>query len=414
MSRLSVLLTLLGALVLSPLTAQQLVSSLEGVVEEGAVHRVHIELPDSAIVQSVFADAAHPMIITASAGFHQADGSALLAGSSQLGITDSWFTVGQPIGPNDTYVTGSAAWQSASAAFAGGGDFVCNDDFGGAFFLIPPADQGLAATGKVLLAQLVSADTVEVELNVQWKAAAGEPSQYAYGLTLQLLPPSGCTDDSAENYDSGALVDDGSCTWPTGAFEGLSYEMAQPATAEFSPTYRIYAELGNPNESLISWFGTPDSPLEVSTTATFLQLPEGSEGHPGLNAAPNVLERDSWLTLGDDQGAYIVGLDVASFEQGGAATSDPVFGGAVGALPGSAMGSPDADGRVLLAQLTTAGEVTVNTNLKIQLESGQSADEFGATLTIPAIGPGGCDDASACNYDAGAAYDDGSCLSQDA
>lgn len=70
---------------------------------------------------------------------------------------------------------------------------------------------GLAATGEVLLAQLVSADTVEVELNVQWKAAAGEPSQYAYGLTLQLLPPSGCTDDSAENCDSGVLVDDGSC-----------------------------------------------------------------------------------------------------------------------------------------------------------------------------------------------------------
>ena len=103
-------------------------------MEEGAVHRVHIELPDSAIVQSVFADAAHPMIVTAAAGFHQADGSALLAGSSLLGVTDAWFTVGQPVGPNDTYVTGSAAWQSASAAFAAGGDFVGNDDFGGAFF----------------------------------------------------------------------------------------------------------------------------------------------------------------------------------------------------------------------------------------------------------------------------------------
>ena len=414
MFRLPVLLTLLGALALSPLTAQQLVSSLEEVTDEGAVHRLRIELPDSAIVQSVFADAEHPMVLTSSAGFHQADGSALLAGSSLLGITDSWLTVGLPLGPNNTYTTGGAGWEGATADFSAGGNFVCSDDFGGAFFLLPPADQGLAGTGEVLLAQLVSADTVEVELNVQWKAAAGEPSQYAYGLSLQLLPPSGCTDDSAENYDSGALVDDGSCTWPSGAFEGLSYEMAQPATAEFPPTYRVYAKLGNPNESLVSWFGTPDSPLEVSTTSTFLQLPGGSEGHPGPDTSPEVDERDSWLTLGDDQGAYIVGLDVASFEQGGAATSDPVFGGAVGALPGSAMGSPDADGRVLLAQLTTAGEVTVNTNLKIQLESGQSADEFGATLTIPAIGPGGCDDASACNYDAGAAYDDGSCLYQDA
>lgn len=74
---------------LSPLNAQQLVSSFEGVMEEGAAHRVHIELPDSAIVQSVFADAAHPMIVTAAAGFHQADGSALLAGSSLLGVTDA-------------------------------------------------------------------------------------------------------------------------------------------------------------------------------------------------------------------------------------------------------------------------------------------------------------------------------------
>ena len=73
--------------------------------------------------------------------------------------------------------------------FASGGDFLCEDDFGGAFFLMPSSSQGQESSGQVLLAQIVSGDSVTVQLNAQWKSAPGEPSQYAEGLAITLMPP---------------------------------------------------------------------------------------------------------------------------------------------------------------------------------------------------------------------------------
>ena len=384
-----------------------------GLSDEGAIHRVWISVPSGSSVQSVYADADNPMIISATAGLHHTDGQALLTGASALDATDSWITVGEPSGANAVNTTGGEQWNAAVASFAAGGDFLCQDDFGGAFFLMPSSSQGQEVDGQVLLAQCVSEDSVTVQLNVQWKPAPGQPSEYAEGLAITLMPPSGCTDPTASNYDSQALLDDGSCAWPTGGFEGLIYEMSEPATVDSPPTYRVYAGLSNPNEAVVSWYGTASSPISVSSTSTFHQLEGGSASHPG-EPTGSLYERDSWLCLGDAPGAYFVGLDLAGFESGGSLSSDSVFGGAVGLLPGSGQGGPDGDGLVLLAQLTTPGEVQFETNLKIQLDGGGTLDFEGLSLTIPAIGPAGCVDAEACNYESEAAYDDGSCLFDDA
>ena len=414
MFRLPPTLFLLGTLIASTLNAQiNLTSSVIGLSEEGAIHRVWLSVPSGSSVQSVYADGSNPMIIQAPAGAHQADGQALLSGSSAMDAVDSWFTVGTPSGMNVVNSTGGAQWNSAVMNFASGGDFLCEDDFGGAFFLMPSSSQGQESSGQVLLAQIVSGDSVTVQLNAQWKSAPGEPSQYAEGLAITLMPPAGCTDPTASNYDADALVDDGSCAWPTGGFEGLVYELSAPATVESPPTYRIYAELSNPNESVVSWYGTASSPISVTSTGDFLQMDGGSASHPGAMAG-DLYERDSWLCLGDAPGAYFVGLDLTGFESGGALSSDSVFGGAVGLLPGVGDSGPDDDGRVLLAQLTTPGEIQFAANVKIQLEGGGTSDFDNLSLTIPAIGPGGCVDAVACNFDSESAFDDGSCLYDDA
>ena len=404
---------LLGLFVASTLNAQvELTSSVMGLSEEGAIHRVWLSMPSGSSIQSLYADGSNPMVIQAVAGVFQSDSEAVLTESAALDEVDSWFTVGAPSGPNEVTTTGGAQWNSAVTSFASGDDFLCEDDFGGAFFLMPSSTQGGETEGQVLLAQIVSEDSVTIQLNVQWKSAPGQPSQYAEGLSLTLTPPAGCTDPAAPNYDSDAAVDDGSCIWPTGGFEGLVYELSAPATVDSPSTYRIYAEMSNPNESVVSWYGTPSSPISVTSTEPFMQLDGGSAAHPG-EVAEDLYERDSWVCLGDAPGAYFVGLDIDGFESGGALSSDNEFGGAVGLLPEMGEGSPDANGLVLLAQLTSNGEIQFQTNLKIQLQGGGTSDFENLSLTIPAAGQEGCTDPTAPNYLPQATVDDGSCLSDD-
>lgn len=278
MFRLPPILLLLGAFVASTLNAQvELTSAVMGLSDEGAIHRVWISVPSGSSVQSIYADGDNSMVITAPEGLHQADGQALLSGTASLDTADSWLTLGVPSGSNGVNATGGTEWNAAVTSFASGGDFLCQDDFGGAFFLMPTSSQGQEVEGQVLLAQLVSEDSVTVQLNVQWKLAPGQPSQYAEGLAITLMPPSGYTDLTALNYDANALVDDGSCTWPTGGFEGLVYELSEPATVDFPPTYRVYADISNPNEAVVSWYGTTSSPIAVTSTSTFLQLDGGAQ-----------------------------------------------------------------------------------------------------------------------------------------
>lgn len=415
MFRFLALLTLCVGLVTPSVFAQvALTSTLMGVSDEGAIHRVSISLPDGARVQSVYADNGQPMSVTAEEGFAQSDGEVILADAASADSVDSWFTIGLPGAATELYSTGGTVWNDAVASFAGGGDFVSDDALGGAFFLLPSSSQGVASNGEVLLAQLVSDGPIDVVLNVQWKPSAGAPSVYSEGLTLTLTPPAGCTDPTAENFDAEALLDDGSCTYPEGGFAGLIYELTQPAALDVAPTYRVYALLDNPNESVTSWFGTAESPLAITSSAAFLQLAGGSAGHPGTDAG-EVYNRDSWLSIGDAPGAYFVGLSLSEFEAGGVLASDSTFGGAVVLVPGSStQGQPDAQGRVLLAQLTTPGAVDIAMNLKVQLASGETEDYLDISLSIPATGPGGCNDDTACNFDAEAAVDDGSCLYDDA
>ncbi|MGB1481316.1 MAG: hypothetical protein ACPG66_08090, partial [Flavobacteriales bacterium] len=84
---------------------------------------------------------------------------------------------------------------------------------------------------------------------------------------------------------------------------------------------------------------------------------------------------------------------------------------------------PDANNEVLIAQLTSLGEVSGTINVQILPEGVegigndvQKTYHFDGTGLFAAVGDGnacGCTDETACNYDSSANYDDGSCLQND-
>ena len=379
---------------------------------EGTVHRVSISLPAGATLQSLYSDGDHALEVQADSGLYQSDASAILSHSANADDTDSWFTIGLPNGLTEVQSAGVAGWNTAIEAFENGLSFVSNDAFGGAFYVLPTSTQGQENGGTVLVGQFVSTGAIHLNLNVQWKPSPGQPSVLTTNLTAVLQPDGGgCTHPTAVNHDPYALWDDGSCIYPTGSFAGLSYSLHQPENDTLPPTYRIYADITNPNEALESWFGTADSPLTLETTTAFYQMSGGGVSYPAQWG--DLLARDSWITIGEDAFNFIAGLSEATFEAGGALTSDPVFGGAVAVLPGSEAGFPDSSGRVLMAQVTTDGQVTLSTQLTISLEDGDSQVISGAQLIIPGS-TSGCTDATACNFDALATEDNGTCLTLDA
>ena len=113
MFRFLALLTLCVGLVTPSVFAQvALTSTLMGVSDEGAIHRVSISLPDGARVQSVYADNGQPMSVTAEEGFAQSDGEVILANAASADSVDSWFTIGLPGAATELYSTGGTVWNT--------------------------------------------------------------------------------------------------------------------------------------------------------------------------------------------------------------------------------------------------------------------------------------------------------------
>ena len=97
------------------------------------------------------------------------------------------------------------------------------------------------------------------------------------------------------------------------------------------------------------------------------------------------------------------------FNSGNGFTVDTFLGASWFVVPGS---NTDAiagdDNKVLVAQLTTDGVATLVMNFQYDDLEGNSYNTDGLTVTFPEV-PSGCTDATACNYDAEAEVNDGSC-----
>ena len=203
----------------------------------------------------------------------------------------------------------------------------------------------------------------------------------------------GCDDPLADNYNPLATDNDGSCTYLPASFEGLVAEAyALNSVADGTHTFRVYAQFSNPNDQLISIYGTASDPLSITSTEAFYQDALGGSTPAAMNPIlfptyPN-LEWDSFVTIGssDNTGAMIqnAGIDFDVFESGGTINSDPITGGSWFVFPDQQPTAfPDADGRVLIGQFTTSGTVTLNCNLQYRASDGTNPQATNLTLVFP-------------------------------
>ncbi|MGB2014901.1 MAG: hypothetical protein ACPHSF_05505, partial [Flavobacteriales bacterium] len=257
----------------------------------------------------------------------------------------------------------------------------------------------------------------------------------------------GCTASNACNYDGTATDDDGSCDFCSCASAGMvvmnDYTMTVEVYAEDiiagQTTYRFYQNMINPDDFLSSVYGNEDAPFAFETTTGFYNSQFGGSVASAINPAflgffPE-LGADSWVTIGIE--SQNVGDEVAistvestdqpwvsAFAFGQGISGQNVYmndatGGAWYVLNNTPNGLPDADGRVLFMQVTTAGEISGTINLQI-FENGVGSESIYNTYDFAgtgdfSVGGGttsnacGCTDPDADNYDDAAEYDDGSC-----
>ena len=261
----------------------------------------------------------------------------------------------------------------------------------------------------------------------------------------------GCTDAVACNYDAAAAEEDGSCVFC--GCEGGSDDSSSPYTltveahaADIIPgqtTYRVYQNMVNEDDFLSSVYGNNDVPFSLSTTTGFYNSQFGGTTAGDINPAflpffPD-LSGDSWVTIGIESQAVAPQASISVIESytqpwvgafafGDALSGQDVVmtdftGGAWYVLNGTPNGFSDENGRVLIMQITTAGELSGVVNTQI-FGNGLGENDVRNTYTFSgsgeftADGDGGtgssnacgCTDAEAFNYDPAAQYDDGSCI----
>jgi hypothetical protein len=103
---------------------------------------------------------------------------------------NSWFTIGDALGnANALGHAGSPDWGVASGVFEVGGDFLVNDEFGGAFYLLRGAAAlGQRVDGRVLVGKFTSAGEVQMQANLQWRPNGAYAALQTFGLAVTLRP----------------------------------------------------------------------------------------------------------------------------------------------------------------------------------------------------------------------------------
>ena len=281
-----------------------------------------------------------------------------------------------------------------------------------------------------------SADNSNIEITVitrTWTAtdACGNSTSQDQIITVNEIL--GCTDAGACNYNDGASYDDGSCDFcscGSGGEAGFGLELELVETQDGSieglsagmSTYRVYVTTPSTDDFVSSVSGDEMHPAFLRSTTSFYQNPLGGLTPDNINplffTVVPALNYDSWLTIGID-GVAAAGESaisvvqapednwISAFNGGGDLELDSFFGGSWFALITANNGFAGDDQRVLVAQLTTDGDVSGQLYVQVFPNGDQSLDTY---LTLSFGGNEcGCMDETACNYSAVATYDDGSC-----
>ena len=225
-------------------------------------------------------------------------------------------------------------------------------------------------------------------------------------------------------------------------------------------TYRIYAEFTSPLDKVSALYGLPlienaeavgpCQQLRIETTTSWYnEASFGASVGSAINCAffalAPAIAGDSWLTVGVEcntdagaaevQAAVIDPPALAPYFNTNNGPSLILNDGAVFTLFTSPSGfGSGPNNRVLLAQLTTTGEISYQLNFQVFVGNSQANEvryvaspacpgddpsievdgsALGLVYPAPVADVPGCTDALACNFDPAATIDDGSCLALD-
>ena len=229
-----------------------------------------------------------------------------------------------------------------------------------------------------------------------------------------------------------------STTAPVGYWLEMETVIAHSGgTLDGQTTYRLYMNMMNETDFLSSCSGDSQNPLILESSSGTWYNNEYNAGwnaqgiNPAFFIAFPELAYDSFLTIGAEDATASAAEHPSTVWGGVAATAafvpgpgfnvliDDEIGGAwYTTFPGLEMADSHAafageDLRVLVAQFTTAGEITGQIQLQV-FQQGDQGNEFRDLLPICSTSEcGGCTDETAINYDPDSLYDDGSCIYED-
>ncbi len=431
--------------VLAALTAGFAQANLIGLESEvytespyGTVYRVYatFDSPTDELV-AVYALESAPMELSVTTAFYQDAVGGVLGNTINPAFFgafpsleyDSWFSIGSS-DSNGTSDIQQVGMDDAFASFEAGSGFILDAFVGGSFFLIPDVSTDAEAgdDGRVLIGQFTTDGIVNLTVNLQWDDLDTNTSNSeGVSISFPFVAQPGCTNPSADNYNSSASEDDGSCTFGDGLVSGLSYEtIAVNPMGDGQNTYRLYADLTPEAAEATAVYGTDTEPWELASSSAdgFYNDAVGSDFGGSVNplfyaAFPN-LAFDSWFTIGAAPGdadglnsAFDAALtSISDFNTGGDFVVNTFIGGSIFIVPGANAQGVPVNGKVLIGQFTTSGIVDAVVNIQVRDQAQESHYAEGITLTFPQVGVG-CMDSTACNYDPLAELDNGSCSVND-
>ena len=214
---------------------------------------------------------------------------------------------------------------------------------------------------------------------------------------------------------------------------------ATPAVTAGLTTYRFYVDMQDATDRMSAVFGNDQASLLVNAPdGVFNSAFNSSWNASGINPAflpvfPDLAD-DTYATIGLTGPASTSGIAGAAdpsivedntqqitpfFLTPGATNleSTTLTGASWYVLNTAANGLPDANLQVLIMQVTTSDEISGQMNFQV-FPLGVGADQVQQQVPFDGVGTfpldvDGCTDATACNYNADATVDDGTCLQED-
>ena len=216
------------------------------------------------------------------------------------------------------------------------------------------------------------------------------PADYTAECTDELVFDDASAVDGCQN-----CMDEYSMTSSAAGY-GLSFELvAEHDAGELAglQTYRVYLELNDALDQVTSFTGDDNFALELNTTTSFYQHAVGTATPNGITAAALAivpeLEFDSYVTVGlsgapqgdEDAVSLIPGAWAEAFESGQNISVNDGIGSGWYVFPDSPNGLAGDDKRLLVAQLTTDGEISGQFRTQI-FPMGDQENDIRAELTF--------------------------------